>query len=165
MRTLIFFLATVAFAQTSDQPLQALLNEVHQLRVDLQTTAVTMQRVQIVLYRLQSQTSLVTRTSSQLDQARSQLGFTQTQKKTMTAQVQQMEESQRNSQDPAERKRLQDALTQMKNNLDRVTSEEQRFQSMQIDAETQWRAEQAKLADLQDQLDRLDKVLDSFTRK
>ena len=165
MRTLIFFLATVAFAQTSDQPLQALLNEVHQLRVDLQTTAVTMQRVQIVLYRLQSQTALVTRTSSQLDQARSQLGFTQTQKKTMTAQVQQMEESQRNSQDPAERKRLQDALTQMKNNLDRVTSEEQRFQSMQIDAETQWRAEQAKLADLQDQLDRLDKVLDSFTRK
>ena len=165
MRTLVFFFATAAFAQTGDQPLQALLNEVHQLRVDLQTTAVTMQRVQIVLYRLQSQTSLVTRTSSQLDQARSQLGFTQTQKKTMTAQVQQMEESQRNSQDPAERKRLQDALTQMKNNLDRVTSEEQRFQSMQIDAETQWRAEQAKLADLQDQLDRLDKVLDSFTRK
>ena len=36
---------------------------------------------------------------------------------------------------------------------------------MQIDAETQWRAEQAKLADLQDQLDRLDKVLDSLTRK
>ena len=165
MRTLVFFFATAAFAQTGDQPLQALLNEVHQLRVDLQTTAVTMQRVQIVLYRLQSQTSLVTRTSSQLDQARSQLGFAQTQKKTMTAQVQQMEESQRNSQDPAERKRLQDALTQMKNNLDRVTSEEQRFQSMQIDAETQWRAEQAKLADLQDQLDRLDKVLDSFTRK
>ena len=165
MRILIFFFATAAFAQTDNQPLQALLNEVHQLRVDLQTTAVTMQRVQIVLYRLQSQTSLVTRTSSQLDQARSQLGFTQTQKKTMTAQVQQMEESQRNSQDPAERKRLQDALTQMKNNLDRVTSEEQRFQSMQIDAETQWRAEQAKLADLQDQLDRLDKVLDSFTRK
>ena len=165
MRTLVFFFATAAFAQTGDQPLQALLNEVHQLRVDLQTTAVTMQRVQIVLYRLQSQTSLVTRTSSQLDQARSQLGFTQTQKKTMTAQVQQMEESQRNSQDPMERKHLQDTLTQVKMNLERVTAEEQRFQSMQIDAETQWRAEQAKLADLQDQLDRLDKVLDSFTRK
>ena len=165
MRTLIFFFATAAFAQTGDQPLQALLNEVHQLRVDLQTTAVTMQRVQIVLYRLQSQTSLVTRTSSQLDQARSQLGFTQTQKKTMTAQVQQMEESQRNSQDPMERKHLQDTLTQVKMNLERVTAEEQRFQSMQIDAETQWRAEQAKLADLQDQLDRLDKVLDSFTRR
>jgi chromosome segregation ATPase len=165
MRTLVLFFATVAFAQTDTQPLQALLNEVHQLRVDLQTTAVTMQRVQIVLYRLQSQTSLVTRTSSQLDQARSQLGFTQTQKKGMTAQVQQMEESLRNTQDPMERKHLQEALPQMKNNLERVTAEEQRFQSMQIDAETQWRAEQAKLADLQDQLDRLDKVLDSFTRK
>jgi chromosome segregation ATPase len=165
MRTLLFFFATVAFAQTDNQPLQTLLNEVHQLRVDLQTTAVTMQRVQIVLYRLQSQTSLVTRTSSQLDQARSQLGFTQTQKKSMTAQVQQMEESLRNTQDPMERKHLQEALPQMKNNLERITGEEQRFQSMQIDAETQWRAEQAKLADLQEQLDRLDKVLDSFTRK
>ncbi|HEY1493181.1 MAG TPA: hypothetical protein VGF49_01500 [Candidatus Solibacter sp.] len=165
MRTLVFLFATAAFAQTDTQPLQALLNEVHQLRVDLQTTAVTMQRVQIVLYRLQSQTSLVTRTSSQLDQARSQLGFTQTQKKGMTVQVQQMEESLRNTQDPMERKHLQEALPQMKNNLERVTAEEQRFQSMQIDAETQWRAEQAKLADLQDQLDRLDKVLDSFTRK
>jgi hypothetical protein len=165
MRTLVFFFATAAFAQTDTQPLQALLNEVHQLRVDLQTTAVTMQRVQIVLYRLQSQTSLVTRSSSQMDTARSQLGFTQTQKKSMTAQVQQMEESLRNTQDPMERKHLQDALPQMKNNLERVTAEEQRFQSMQIDAETQWRAEQAKLADLQDQLDRLDKVLDSLTRK
>jgi chromosome segregation ATPase len=100
-----------------------------------------------------------------MDTARSQLGFTQTQKKSLTGQVQQMEESLRNSQDPMERKHLQEAIPQMKNNLERVAAEEQRFQSMQIDAETQWRAEQAKLADLQDQLDRLDKVLDSFTRK
>jgi chromosome segregation ATPase len=165
MRILLFFFATAAFAQTDAQPIQALLNEVHQLRLDLQTTAVTMQRVQIVLYRLQSQTSLVTRTASQLDQAKSQLGFNQTQKKSMTAQVQQLEESLRNTQDPMERKRLQEVLPQMKMNLERVTAEEQRFQSMQIDAETQWRAEQNKLADLQDQLDRLDKVLDTLTRK
>jgi hypothetical protein len=46
-----------------------------------------------------------------------------------------------------------------------VAAEEQRFQTLQIDAETQLRTEQGKLTDLQDQLDRLDKVLDSFTRK
>ena len=34
-----------------------------------------------------------------------------------------------------------------------------------IDAETQFRTEQNKLTDLQDQLDRLDKLLDSLSRK
>ena len=49
--------------------------------------------------------------------------------------------------------------------VERLTADEQRLQSREIDAETQLRAEQAKLAELQDQLDRLDKLLDSFTRK
>ena len=49
--------------------------------------------------------------------------------------------------------------------LERLAADEQRLQSRAIDAETQFRAEQNKLADLQDQLDRLDKLLDSLSRK
>jgi hypothetical protein len=165
MRILIFFFATAAFAQTDPQPLQALLNEVHQLRVDIQTTAITMQRVQIVLYRLQSQTNLATRAASQLEQARTQIGFAQMQKKNMAAQVQHMESTLRDTQNQAERKQLEESLPQMKLQLDRATSEEERIQSVLIEAETQNRSEQAKLGDLQDQLDRLDKVLDSLSKK
>jgi chromosome segregation ATPase len=168
MRTLVFLLATSAFAQAppTDTPaLQTLLNEVHQLRMDIQTVAVTMQRVQIVLYRLQSQTALVTRAAGQMDSTRNQVGYNQNEKRALTGRLQQMEETVRNSQNPTERKNMEDALPQMKIQLERVTTEEQRLQSQQMEAENQYRAEQAKLTDLQDQLDRLDKVLDTFTRK
>ncbi|MCX6626563.1 MAG: hypothetical protein NTW28_02900 [Candidatus Solibacter sp.] len=56
-------------------------------------------------------------------------------------------------------------MTSGKAAVDRMAADEQRQQSREIDAESQFRAEQAKLAGLQDQLDRLDKLLDSFTRK
>jgi hypothetical protein len=55
--TVGFVLASaVSFAQTAStdsQTLQALPAEVRQLRMDLQTTTVASQRVQIILYRLQ----------------------------------------------------------------------------------------------------------------
>ena len=67
--------------------------------------------------------------------------------------------------DNNERKSIEGALTETKAAVERLTADEQRIQSRVIDAETQHRAEQARLAELQDQLDRLDKVLDSLTRK
>ena len=57
------------------------------------------------------------------------------------------------------------AGTDESSDLERLAADEQRLQSREIDAETQFRSEQGKLADLQDQLDRLDKLLDSLSRK
>jgi chromosome segregation ATPase len=159
---------TTAAAQTASpdtQALQALVTEIRQLRQDLQATTIATQRVQIALYRLQTQTALVTRAASRLDDLRSSLGNVQSEKKTQSLRVQQMEESLKTTQNPAERKTMEDWLANEKPNLERTAADEQRLQSREIDAETQFRAEQAKLADLQDQLDRLDKLLDSFTRK
>jgi uncharacterized protein YlxW (UPF0749 family) len=76
-----------------------------------------------------------------------------------------LEESVKNMQDPKERKNLEDALVGTKMQLEHMTADEQRLQSREIDAETQFRSEQGKLADLQEQLDRLDKLLDSLSRK
>jgi len=159
---------TAAGAQTASpdtQALQALVAEIRQLRLDLQTTTIATQRVQIVLYRLQTQTAMVTRASSRLDDARSTLGGLQSDKKTLSQHALQLEESAKSTQNPLERKEQEELLARVKNDLERVSSDEQRLQSREIDAETQLRAEQAKLADLQDQLDRLDKLLDSLTRK
>jgi stress response protein SCP2 len=76
-----------------------------------------------------------------------------------------VEEALKNTQDNTERKNQQEIVAQMKAGLARVAAEEQRLQAIEIDAATQLRMEQAKLADLQDQLERLDKLLDSLTRK
>ena len=75
------------------------------------------------------------------------------------------EEELKSAQDAAQRKVKEDNLTQVKLYLEHCVADEQRLQSREIDAETQLRTEQAKLAGLQDQLDRLDQLLDTFTRK
>ena len=161
-------IATAAWAQTASpdtQALQALVAEIRQLRQDMQATTLATQRVQIVLYRLQTQTALVTRASSRLDDARSSLGNAQSDKKTIADRLPQMEESAKSVQDPKERKNMEDAVVGTKMQLERLAADEQRLQARAIDAETQFRTEQNKLADLQDQLDRLDKLLDSLSRK
>jgi chromosome segregation ATPase len=76
-----------------------------------------------------------------------------------------LEESAKTVQDPKERKEMEDALAGTKVQLERMAADEQRLQSREIDAETQLRTEQNRLADLQDQLDRLDKLLDSLSKK
>ena len=166
--TFALLVVSVAGAQPASpdtQALQALVTEIRQLRQDLQATTLVTQRVQIVLYRLQTQTTLVTRASSRLDDARSSLGTAQSQRKQLADRVPQTEELVRRTQDPKERQMFEDQLAGTKTMVERMTADEQRLQSREIDADTQLRAEQNKLAGLQDQLDRLDKLLDSYTRK
>jgi chromosome segregation ATPase len=161
-------IVTAAGAQTASpdtQALQALVTEIRQLRQDLQATTIVTQRVQIVLYRLQTQTALVTSAASRLEDARTSLGKAQSEMKRVSGFISVAEEEVKSAQDPAQRKAKEDNLTQIRAYIERVTADEQRLQSREIDAETQHRAEQNKLANLQDQLDRLDKLLDSFTRK
>src|SRR5450759_4402804 len=95
-RATFLITVTAAAAQTAspDTPaLQALVTEIRQLRLDLQATTLVTQRVQIVLYRLQTQTALVTRASSRLDDARSSLGNAQSERKKVSDQERLMEES------------------------------------------------------------------------
>jgi chromosome segregation ATPase len=160
--------ATAACAQTPSpdtQALQALVTEIRQLRQDMQATTVITQRVQIVLYRLQTQTALVTGAASRLDDARTSLAKAQSEMKRISGYIPTVEEELKNAPDAVQRKSREETLSQVKANLERLAADVDRLQSRDIDAETQFRAEQNKLTDLQDQLDRLDKLLDSLTRK
>jgi hypothetical protein len=140
---------------------QALLNEIRQLRQDLQVTAVTIQRVQIVMYRLQAEASLLNRATQRLDEARNRCTQAQSQKKMMTTQIEQAEERQRSSQNPVDKKAAEEMLQRMKPSFEMWTTQEQQCHSAEADADSQFRAERAKMSELEDQLDRLDKVLSS----
>src|SRR4051812_33158574 len=114
-----FLIAAAAVAQTASpetQALQALVAEIRQMRLDMQTTTITTQRVQVVLYRLQSQTALVTRAASRLEDARSSLGNTQSEKKNLTDNARRLDESLKSASDPRERANLTEALAHMKYN-------------------------------------------------
>jgi len=76
------------------------------------------------------------------------------------------DEKKSRSETPAmEQKDLEDALTQVKARFDADANNEGEIQATITDAEDRLRMEQAKLGGLQDQLDRLDKTLESFSQQ
>lgn len=164
--TLLFISAPGSSQSTSSdsQTLQALLAEVRQLRQDLQTTTAAAQRAQILLYRLQLQEGAVARASQELNEARLRLGQTQDQRRHLAASMKENEEFARNSDNPILRKESEQVVARIKPELERLADEEQQRQARVIDAEEQLRTGQAKLGGLQDQVDRLEKSLENFSR-
>jgi hypothetical protein len=162
--SLFLLLTSTTFAQTNptdSETLKALLAEVRLLRHELQTTTVAAQRAQILVYRTQAQESVVRRLQERVDDTRSTLGQIQFEEKDRAATIKQIEEKKDSSQTPAtEQKQLEDVLRQLKARLDADANREQEMQAKLIESEEQLRLEQAKLGGLQDQLDRLEKLLE-----
>jgi chromosome segregation ATPase len=165
---LLLFSAT-CFAQSApsdSQTLQALLSEVRQMRQDLRTTTIAAQRSQILIYRLQGQEASVARASQRLDEAREKLARTQDERKHVAADVKQNEDFVSDTQNPAtQRKAFENRLSELKTRLESLEGDEQQSQSREIEAEQQLRAEEVRLSDLRDQLDRLDKTLENASRR
>jgi chromosome segregation ATPase len=156
-----------AFGQASStepQTLQALLAEVRQLRQDLRAATATSQRVQILLHRLQGQEAVVARMERRVDDAHSNLVQTQFTVKRLAAELKLREDMQSNTQNPAERRDLEEMVPRLKAELESLRNAEQQQQAREAEAEQDLRSEQAKLTALQGQLDILDKSLESANR-
>jgi chromosome segregation ATPase len=165
----LLLFSTACFPQTTSgdsQTLQALLSEVHQLRQDLQTTTIAAQRAQILIYRLQGQEAAVARASQRLDEAKEKLAGIQAQRKQMATEVKLHEDFISNTENPTiQRKEFEEQLPRFKSELESSEILEQQQQMQETDAEQHLRAEEVKLSDLQDQLDRLDKALENASRR
>ena len=161
----LLFMSPVGLCQstsTDSQTLQALLAEVRQLRKELQTTTAAAQRAQILLYRLQAQEATVARASQYLNDARLKLAETRSQKKKLGANIKRSEDFVGNSENPsADRKQIEDVIPQLKATLESLESEEQQRETTEIEAQEQLRIERAKLSELQDELDRLQRTLET----
>jgi chromosome segregation ATPase len=160
-RLAVFFaIALAASAQPqSNEPqvLQALLTEIRQLRQDLQATAATIQRMQIVMFRVQTESQLLSRASQRADEARTRCESVQQQRRFLTQEVANLEARQQSPQTADQT--LAANITRLKANLEGMSMQEQQCQAREIEASAQLRDEQAKMTELQDQLDKLDKVL------
>ena len=164
----ILLLKTTATAQSASpdsQMNQAMLAEVRQLRQDLQSAAATIQRVQIAMYRIQAESTLLDRATQRLDQARATCTGSEWQRKMITSQIEQADTRKRNSQSSSDQHAAEEQLSQLKSSLDQLANQEQQCQVEQVDAEAQFRVEQARMNDLQDQLEKLDKALSGYGRR
>ncbi len=148
---------------TDSQTLQALLAEVHQLRQELRTTSIAAQRAQILIFRVQAQQTVVTRISQRVDNERSRLTQNQSEQRRFTTAIKRLEDL-RYRQADNEAKATDEQLAQMKIRLEQLSAEEQESQPRKIELEEELRVEQTKLAQLHDELDRIDKLLEQASR-
>lgn len=141
---------------TESQTLEALLAEVHQLRQDLHAVATAGRRAQILIYRLYVQEAVVARAAERFDQAKSAVDQFEARKKWETLQLKEYEEGKDSARSPAERKQLEDAISNLKSQIEAWTAEEQEAQAKKVEVAEQLRIEQAKLDQLQNELDQID---------
>lgn len=165
---LLFSAAVLAGAQTTaDSPtLIFLLQEVRQLRQDLQTLAVVSQRVQLLLHRMQLQEQVVKRLEDRSTGVNSQLENIERARVEVTRIVKDTEDRLASTQEPNQRKQLEQILAQYKRRSERggeQTEHEQQLRVQQSTLSGELRNEKAKLTELQERLDQIEKQLDAFS--
>jgi len=144
---------------TESQTLQALLSEVHQLRQDLQTSAIAARKAQIVIYRLHVQEAVVARASERLDETKAGLEQGRARCKYQAVQIKRYEDLKDGTEDAAQRKQFDDIIADLKTQMEAWVPEEQELQAKELELEQQLRIEQAKLDQLESELDRLDQAV------
>jgi chromosome segregation ATPase len=165
LAVLFFSPATYGQAASSDtKTLQAILEEVRQLRQDLHSTAATVQKAQILLYKIRIQSDTVSRLSQRLEDVRDRLQEVKSVRAQNAARIKTIEDSFDQTQDAVSRKRLEDELSARKNQAEQISVQEQDLETKESEQSSQLRQEQAKLDDMQASLDQLEKVLENTAK-
>jgi hypothetical protein len=156
---LLFGRSVVSQTAALDYQAPTLVNEVQQLRKDLRNITALAQRTQIAIYRLQAQSAVFDRASQAFDQMRDRCTQQQSQQRLIAAQIERAETQKRAAQNTSDRETADEMLGAARNYSEIFSSEMSRCQTELTDAESRLRLEQAKMNELQDQLDRLDREL------
>jgi hypothetical protein len=144
------------------QNLRALLEEVRQLRRDLQITSVAAQRVQIMLYRLQLQDAAVARAARQVEETHGKLADVAAKRQRVALNIKETEELRKRSPDSAEARSMEESfLPEQKRQDEQLAKEEQTLRDREGEVAAQLRVEQEKLDSLRALLDQLDHTLES----
>ena len=155
---LVVLTSVIAMAQTSSpaaeqkpsstvEALQAILAEIHQLRQDLQSTTVTAQRVQILLYRVQLQQGATSRALTRADEIHSKLANAEEARARNVKDLEALQECVNTATDPNKVKECQTALAEKKRSVEIWQGDEQQWQAKDAETQSQLRVEQAKLLD------------------
>jgi chromosome segregation ATPase len=174
--TCLLFLTVVVFAsfgrsQTAtnnaktaqgenEQTMQALLNEVRQLRLAIQRSNLSAYHAQLIIERMRSQRQHVDRLAERLRDTRDRIANGKIPQAEFQHELKKIERLL--SQDvPAERREdLEEQQDVFKTRLAALAKEETRLQEVESQLNTQLQIEQARLTELDDQLDALRRELE-----
>ena len=136
------------------QVLQALLEEMRQLRLAIQRTQVVSQRIQVTLERIRLQQAHVDSLARSLESVRSRLVEIRSARPRMEDQIRDMEESM-NQVDANRRAEMETQIKEGKGRLSILAREEEQIRQREAQLSADLQFAQAKLSDLDNQLDNM----------
>jgi hypothetical protein len=148
----------------SGQITQALLSEVHQLRLAIQRSNLNTYHAQVTLERLRLQQQQVDRLNDKLGGARALIARLQIDKSRLQGDLPRLEAQLSQESDPGRRREMENQQLAIKLEVERQleTISQQRELESQLSGQVQ--VEQAKLNELNDRLDTLQKELENVDK-
>jgi len=173
----LLFLTTLGFASfgrpqtTTDSPanaaqgeneqtIQALLNEVRQLRLAIQRSNLSAYHAHVIIERMRSQQQSVDRLADRLRGIRDQLDHGKMAQSEFQDLLKKIEGRLNLERDPDKRDDLEEQQETFKTRLGSLAQQETRLREVESQLAQQLQTEQAKLADLNEQLDALQRELE-----
>ncbi len=141
----------------NEQTMQALLNEVRQLRLAIQRSNLSAYRAQVIIERLRSQQQSVDRLADRLRGARDRIAHVKMGQTELQDELKKMEDRPNEGPESGMRER-QDSY---KTRLGYLAQEETRLREDESQLAAQLQIEQARLAEINDQLDALQRELET----
>ncbi len=138
-----------------DQTLKQLLTEVRELRMALQRAAFSNTRFQMLIERLRIEQSHVDSLRRELENVRNQLSELKTVKPRVEQEIKDAETRLDQITDPSAHADFESRIKTMKDNLARVVPEEERLRNREAALDSEFQSSQAKLNELNNQLDAL----------
>ena len=138
-----------------DQTLKQLLSEVRELRLAVQRATVSNTRFQMLIERVRVQQAHADALSRQLESVRSQVAEFKATKPQMEQQIKDAEDLLDRTPDPSAHADLESRIKDGKANLVRLAQEDERLRNRETALDTELQGAQAKLNELNGQMDAL----------
>lgn len=142
------------------QTMQALLNEVRELRLAIQRSNLSAYRAQIVIERARSQQQRVDRLAEKLREIRERIDEVKAPQAEMQDRLKKIDERLNEERDAKKRAELGDEQEDFKGRLKMLSQDEARRREQEAQLASQLQLEQARLTELNDQLDALQRELE-----
>ena len=143
-----------------DQTTQALLNEVHELRLALQQNNLHAYRAQIYLERLREQQRRVNDLRGELNGIREQAAEIKSEQPHFNEMIKSIEGQMEKEQNPTRRTEMEMQVRMLKSQVERQGEREQRQRERETQLTSQLQVEDAKLSELGDRLDAIERDLE-----
>jgi chromosome segregation ATPase len=143
-----------------EQTMQALLNEVRQLRFAIQRSNLSAYHAQLIIERMRSQRQHVDRLTESLHETRDRIANVKMPQAEFQQELKKIEARLSQEREPERRQDLEEQQGMFKTRLATLAKEETRLQESESQLAAQLQIEQARLAELDDQLDALRRELE-----